>query len=72
MSDWKYLDAALVRLLGLEARPIAISFTDRAPEGVFFHDQSMPRATADGRTGRAEAGCIFWMQATERTITKVA
>lgn len=31
----------------------------------------MPAPTADGRTGRVSAGCVFWMEATKRTFTTV-
>ena len=32
----------------------------------------MPEPTADGRTGRVPAGCVFWMHATERGFATVA
>ena len=29
----------------------------------------MPEPTADGRTGRVPAGCVFWVHALDRTFT---
>ena len=32
----------------------------------------MPAPTADGRTGRVPAGCVFWIRGAERSFTTVA
>ena len=62
----------LTTLLGLKTPPLAIRFSAAAPEGVPRADEAMPAATSDGRTGRAPAGCVFWIRAAERTFTTVA
>jgi uncharacterized protein (DUF169 family) len=58
----------LVDLLGLEYQPVAITFRDSVPsEGEFF-DAPMSQLTADGRSGRVAAPCVFWMHAHERAF----
>lgn len=71
MTDWNALAGELTDLLRLEAPPIGITFSSRRPEGVDDYDAPMPYATADGRTGRVPAGCVFWMKGAERTFTTV-
>jgi uncharacterized protein (DUF169 family) len=71
-SDWTSLDASLRAALHPTAPPIAITFSAEPPAGVPAHDGPMPPPLPDGRTGRASAGCVFWMQGTERTFTTVA
>ncbi|HVL82493.1 MAG TPA: DUF169 domain-containing protein [Actinomycetota bacterium] len=61
--SWTERSAALSELLGLSTPPIAITFTEAAPDGVGFFDAPMAEATPDGRTGRVPAGCVFWMEA---------
>ena len=56
----------------LATPPIAITFSDAPPDGVAPFDTPMPEPTADGRTGRVPAGCVFWTKAVERTFTTVA
>lgn len=67
-TDWKSLSAALDAHLGLVAPALAITFTSETPDGVAPLDTPMPEPTADGRTGRAPAGCVFWMKGAERTF----
>ena len=71
-TDWAALAAGLDSALRPAAPPIAITFSPAPPEGVAAHDGPMPPPTPDGRTGRVPAGCVFWMQATERTFSTVA
>jgi uncharacterized protein (DUF169 family) len=71
-SSWSSLADELTAVLHPTAPPIAITFSDAPPEGVARHDGAMPEPTPDGRTGRVPAGCVFWMQSTERTFTTVA
>jgi uncharacterized protein (DUF169 family) len=66
------LDQELCGLLGLSVPPIAIAFADRAPADLPRPAGAMPSPTADGRTGAAPAGCVFWMKATERAFATVA
>ncbi|HXG66588.1 MAG TPA: DUF169 domain-containing protein [Blastocatellia bacterium] len=67
--DWKTLAAELNALLGLQAPPLAITFSKTAPEGVPFFETPMPEPMPDGRTGRVPAGCVFWMEAAARAFT---
>lgn len=66
------LDRELRDLLGLAVPPIAIAFADSAPPGLPRPSDAMPAPTADGRTGAAPAGCVFWMKATESAFATVA
>lgn len=73
MSDWSPLATRLQNALGLAVPPIAISFASASPEGVPAFDDPMPAPNkVDGRTGRASAGCVFWMKSTDRTFSTVA
>src|SRR6478609_3805704 len=71
-QDWPSLAAALTDTLHLSSPPLAITFSDAPLEGVPMFDEPMPEPTADGRTGRVPAGCVFWMKAAERTFGTVA
>jgi hypothetical protein len=62
----------LTTLLGLKTPPLAIRFSAEAPEGVPRAEGEMPAPTADGRTGRVPAGCVFWIRGAERSFTTVA
>jgi uncharacterized protein (DUF169 family) len=70
-TDYASLDSDLRGLLGLSVRPIAITFSDTDPGGIDRFAAEMPPPTADGRTGRVPAGCVFWVRATERTFVTV-
>jgi uncharacterized protein (DUF169 family) len=72
VTNWSDRAAALTAALHPTAPPIAITFSSSPPEGVAAHDGPMPPPLPDGRTGRVPAGCVFWMQATDRTFTTVA
>lgn len=71
-SNWDQLASTLTDTLHLASPPLAITFSDTAPEGVAPFDEAMPEALEDGRTGRVPAGCVFWMKAAERTFATVA
>ncbi|MET0894449.1 MAG: DUF169 domain-containing protein [Acidimicrobiia bacterium] len=71
-SNWSELSAALVDELHLATPPLAITFSDAPPEGVDAFDREMPSPLDDGRTGRVAAGCVFWIEAAERTFSTVA
>lgn len=71
-TSWPDLATRLDVALGLAAPPIAITFGAEAPEGVAPFDDEMPAPTADGRTGRVPAGCVFWMKSVDRTFSTVA
>ncbi len=70
-ENWSDLSARLRKALSLAAPPIAITFSDAAPQGVAAFDAPMPEPLADGRTGRVPAGCVFWNHATESTFSTV-
>ena len=70
--DLQALSADLTALLNLQSPPLAITFTDSAPEGLESFQAQMPAPTADGRTGRVPAGCVFWMKAQARTFSTAA
>jgi len=70
-QDWRAHAAALTSTLGTDVPPIAITFSDEPPAGLPAFDDPMPPPTADGRTGRVSAGCVFWMKSTWRTFTTV-
>ncbi|MFL6276618.1 MAG: DUF169 domain-containing protein [Blastocatellia bacterium] len=68
-QDWKALAGELGSLLGLQTPPLAITFSDDAPQGVPRFESDVPETMADGRTGKVPAGCVFWMEAAHRTFT---
>lgn len=72
MSDWKSLAADLTAALHPTAPPIAITFTAERPAGVAAFDKPMAPPSADGRTGRVAAGCVFWMESVDSTFSTVA
>jgi uncharacterized protein (DUF169 family) len=72
LNDHAVAARELTTILGLKTPPLAIRFSAEAPEGVARAEGEMPAASADGRTGRAPAGCVFWIRAAERTFTTVA
>lgn len=66
--DYKAMAGALTDLLALGSPPLAITFTQEDPAGVARYEGAMPSPTADGRTGKVAAGCVFWMKAADRTF----
>ena len=70
--DWPALASALTDTLHLASPPLAITFSDEPLADVPLFDEPMPEPTADGRTGRVPAGCVFWMKAADRTFGTVA
>jgi uncharacterized protein (DUF169 family) len=71
-ESWKDLADRLTSVLKLDAPPIAITFSNEAPEGVAPYSDRLPTASADGRTGRVAAGCVFWVKSLDRTFTTIA
>jgi uncharacterized protein (DUF169 family) len=71
-EDHERLAEDLVKALGLQNPPLAIHFTQEPVPDVDLFSDAMPEPTADGRTGRVPAGCVFWMKATGRSFSTVA
>jgi uncharacterized protein (DUF169 family) len=71
-ADWSQLASELGSALHLSSPPVAITFSAAPPPGVPAADDAMPEPTADGRTGRVPAGCVFWVKAAEKTFSTVA
>jgi uncharacterized protein (DUF169 family) len=71
-NNWKSLAGELVEALGLTTPPVAITFSSACPSGVPAFDLPLSEPTADGRSGRVAASCVFWSHAAERTFTTVA
>ena len=70
-SETGRMAAQLKQLLGLAVEPIAITFQDSPPDGIDPFEASRPSPTADGRTGAVSAGCVFWMEAANRSFSTV-
>jgi uncharacterized protein (DUF169 family) len=70
-KKWKQLSEQLTKVLGLQHPPIAITFSQAAPTGVKPYEASMPEPSADGRTGKVPAGCVFWIKSEHETFTTV-
>jgi uncharacterized protein (DUF169 family) len=70
-QDRRALSDALTRALHLAVPPIAITFEDVPVEDAPAFDEPMSEPTADGRSGRVSAGCVFWVRSAERTFTTV-
>jgi uncharacterized protein (DUF169 family) len=71
-TRWAEAADALTEALRLTTPPIAITFSQSAPDGVAPFDAPMAEPTPDGRTGRVPAGCVFWTKALDRTFSTVA
>jgi uncharacterized protein (DUF169 family) len=70
-DNWKKLAFEIRNLLNLQSPPIAITFSDVAPQGISPYEGVMPEPTLDGRTGKVPAGCVFWIKSMEQTFTTV-
>jgi len=71
-NNWEELANRFQQTLGLSHAPIAITFSQEAPAGVPFYQGEVPEPSADGRTGKVTAGCVFWIKSQERTFTTQA
>ena len=70
--NWEQAGQRLRNGWGLSHEPIAITFSHEAPAGVPLHEGEMPDPSADRRTGKVTAGCVFWIQSEDRTFTTKA
>jgi uncharacterized protein (DUF169 family) len=68
---WSDLSQRLTSALHLTTPPVSISFTAAAPADLPAFSAPMPVPTADGRTGRVAAGCVFWVHGASDTFTTV-
>lgn len=64
--------AELTGILNLQSPPLAIHFSDQPPSEAQRITGSMPEPTADGRTGKVPAGCVFWIKAQHATFSTTA
>ena len=71
-ETYKALASELSYILSLQSAPLAITFSQEAPDDIHSFDSPMAAPTADGRTGRVPAGCVFWIKAQDRTFTTAA
>jgi len=67
--NWTTYATEIASLLKLQTPPLAITFSNEAPEGVKPFHKPMPEPGTDGRTGRVPAGCVFWIEAASGTFT---
>jgi len=58
----------LEELLGLPIPPIGIGFTSAVSTEISRVGRALPPPTADGHTGTAPTGCVFWIEAAERVL----
>ncbi|MFN8453532.1 MAG: DUF169 domain-containing protein [Anaerolineae bacterium] len=70
-KTWRDLANQLTKALGLQHTPIAITFTNQAPSQVDRFEGEVPAPSADGRTGKVSAGCVFWIRGEDRTFATV-
>ena len=70
-NDWPRLSQQLIDALALTASPIGISFSSPPPGSVPAFDEPMSPPTADGRSGRVAASCVFWIAAADHAFTTV-
>ena len=68
-QDWKTMAGELSSLLALQTPPLAITFSNAAPAGAARFESNVPEPMPDGRTGKVPAGCVFWMEAADKTFT---
>jgi uncharacterized protein (DUF169 family) len=68
--DWRSLARRIEAALKPVAQPIAITFDSLAADGG-FSDRTYP-AAVNGRTGAVPAGCVFWIEATNRSFSTIA
>jgi uncharacterized protein (DUF169 family) len=68
-NDWRPLADQMQKSLGLKHAPIAISFEAAVPSDVPLFGGQMPEPSGDGRTGKVAAGCVFWIEAADKTFT---
>ena len=59
----------LRKAIGLRHPAIAITFSQEAPSDTPTYEGQMPQPSADGRTGKVTAGCVFWIKAEDRVFT---
>ena len=71
-SDWNSVAQQLVKLLALDVPPVGITFSTDAPTDVAGYPAPMSEPTPDGRSGRAAASCVYWVEAVQSGFSTVA
>jgi uncharacterized protein (DUF169 family) len=71
-NNWEELANRFKQALGLSHAPIGITFSQEALAGVPFYEGEVPEPSADGRTGKVTAGCVFWIKSQDCTFTTQA
>ena len=72
-SDFATLSTRLIAALKPVASPIAISFHSPGSAPVATRPEpKYPEPNDHGRTGQVPAGCVFWIQGTEKTFSTEA
>ena len=72
-TDFATLSTRLVAALKPVASPIAISFRGPGSAPVATRPEpNYPEPNDHGRTGQVPAGCVFWIQGTEKTFSTEA
>lgn len=72
MGDHGDLARRLTSALRLTAQPVAMTFINGAARDAEPYGRVFPEPGDDGRTGAVPAGCVFWIDAVERTFATVA
>jgi uncharacterized protein (DUF169 family) len=68
-NTWQPLAEEMEKSLGLKHAPIAINFYDEVPGDIPRFEGKMPEPSGDGRTGKVAAGCVFWMESSDKSFT---
>lgn len=68
-QNWSALAQDLTNALKLKQAPLAISFCSDVPAEIPIFEGEMPAPKTDGTTGKVAAGCVFWMEAADKTFT---
>jgi uncharacterized protein (DUF169 family) len=71
-SEWHSVAQQLVALLALDVPPVGITFSTDAPADVDGYPEPMSDPTPDGRSGRAAASCVYWVEASASGFSTVA
>ena len=71
MHEWARLASELGELLDLSYAPVAMTFADN-DRGAPRLNRPLTEPTADGRSGRVPASCVFWMEGESTSFSTVS